>query len=71
MIYHECCAVVIGNGEIKLWDASASSWVNSKQFDGYGTLCAVHLFAAPNEMSKFKWGERVITANKWQEIKNR
>jgi hypothetical protein len=69
MIYHECCAVVIDNGEIKLWDGSSSSWINSKQFNGYGTLRALRLFAAPNEMTKFKWGEHIITANKWQEIK--
>ncbi len=69
LIYHECCAIVIDNGEIKLWDASSSCWINPKQFSGYGTLRALRLFAEPTKIAIFKWGEHVITANLWQEIK--
>ena len=70
LIYHECCAVVVDNTELKLWDASSSCWINPKQFGGYGAVRALRLFVAPTEtMAIFKWGEHLINANVWQEFK--
>ena len=68
LIYHECCAVMCGHNEIKLWDASAGCWINPIQFNGYGTLRALRLFAAQEKQVIFKWGEHIITANRWKEI---
>lgn len=69
LIYHEGCAVVTGNGEIKIWDASSAWWINPKQFGGYGSLLAVRLFAEPNDSNGFQWGDNFIVANEWQKIK--
>ncbi len=68
MIYHEGCAVALGEGnEIKLRDASAGWWINPKQLEGYGSLQAVRLFAPPN-LINFKWGEHTIEPHKWQKL---
>jgi hypothetical protein len=69
MIYHEGCAVVMGNHEIKIWDASAGWWINPKQFGGYGGLRALRVFTTPDDSTIFHWGDHRIIANKWQEIK--
>jgi hypothetical protein len=33
LIYHEACAVQTCPNEIRIWDPSAASWANPKQFD--------------------------------------
>ncbi len=70
LIYHEGCAIVADNNEIKIWDASAAWWINPKQFGGYGSLLAVRLFAAPDDPDGFQWGDNFIAANEWQKIKS-
>ncbi|MCA1658913.1 MAG: hypothetical protein LC627_06425, partial [Verrucomicrobiaceae bacterium] len=57
LIYHEGCAVVADANELKLWDATASWWVNPKQFGGYGAVLAMRLFDATRTPSPaFSWG---------------
>jgi hypothetical protein len=68
LIYHEGCAVLVRDNEIKLWDASAGWWVNPKQFGGYGGLLALRLHAPQTAPADFKWGAHLITANQWQKI---
>lgn len=66
LIYHEGCAVAVGENEIKLWDATATWWVNPKQFGGYAGLLAVRVFTdAPNE---FTWGQHSIPPNLWHKV---
>ena len=69
LIYHEGCAVLVGDGEIKLWDASAGWWINPTQNGGYGSLMAVRVFdsSATNDR-EFRWGARTIPANAWAEL---
>jgi|SRR5215213_7555262 len=67
LIYHEGCAIAVGKGEIKVWDASAGWWVDPKTGDGYGSLVAIRL-SAINAPTSFVWGDRRITANHWQKI---
>jgi hypothetical protein len=68
-IYHEACAVVTGGDEIRVWDPTASWWVNPKQFGGYGGLLALRILdpagAAP---AALKWGSHGITPNRWHQI---
>lgn len=78
LIYHEGCAVLVGNGkgnssgssgEIKVWDASAGWWVDPKSGDGYGSLLAIRLTATGADASrKFKWGTHLMTANAWEKM---
>ncbi len=69
LIYHEGCAVVARDNEIKLWDSSAGWWVNPKQAGGYGGLLALRVWAAQGEhAAHFKWGAHRIAPNHWQEI---
>jgi hypothetical protein len=69
VIYHEGCAVVGADGDLKLWDASAGWWVNHRQTSGYGALLAVRVFDA--EGRSFNWGEHRIAANEWNRVETR
>jgi hypothetical protein len=69
LIYHEGCAVVVRDKEIKLWDPSAGWWINPKQFGGYGSLLVLRVFAPHIDSSTdFNWGTHRIAANQWQKI---
>lgn len=69
LIYHEGCAVVARNNEIKVWDPTASWWMNPKQFGGYGGVLALRIFASGSESSNaFNWGAQRILPNRWQRI---
>lgn len=69
LIYHEGCAVAVRGDEIKIWDSTASWWVNPKQFGGYGGVLAVRVFASePPASNNFSWGAHHIRPNEWQKI---
>jgi hypothetical protein len=69
LIYHEGCAVVVRENEIRLWDPSAGWWVNPKQFGGYGGLLALRVFAPQvNAPIELVWGTQHIIPNQWQKI---
>lgn len=67
VVYHEGCAVVTGGDEIKIWDATASWWVNPRQLGGYGGVLALRVFvdAAP---AAFLWDTHRITPNEWHRV---
>jgi hypothetical protein len=67
LIYHEGCAVVVRDREIKLWDPTASWWVNPKQFGGYGAVLLARIFDTHSSES-FKWGTHTIRPNRWEKI---
>lgn len=69
-MYHEVCAVETGAGEIKIWDPTASSWVNPKQNGGYGSIHALRLIKNPTCDGIFVWGDRQIVSNEWQVIQS-
>ena len=66
LIYHEGCAVLVGGGEIRLWDASAGWWVNPRQFNGYAALVSMRVLAPGT--AGFRWGDREVAANLWQQV---
>ena len=68
LIYHEGAAVVAGDNEIKIWDASAGWWINPRQLGGYGSLRALRLFSGQADAPEFVWGEHKIAPNQWQQI---
>ncbi|HEX8475933.1 MAG TPA: hypothetical protein VF666_18045 [Pyrinomonadaceae bacterium] len=69
LIYHEGCAVVVRDNEIKVWDATATWWINAKQFGGYGGVLAIRVIdsqsAAPGAL---QWGAHRIVPNQWQKL---
>ena len=69
-IYHEGNALLVGEDEVKLWDASAGWWINPRQAGGYGSLIAVRVFADGQwgGGDGFRWGEHRITPNEWHHI---
>ncbi len=69
LIYHEGCAVAVSNTEIKLWDATATWWINPKQFGGYAGLLAARIFDPQADGSAvYTWGKHQLLPNKWQKI---
>jgi len=69
LIYHEGCAVAVGDHEIKLWDATATWWINPKQFGGYAGLLAARVFD-PEALTPavFTWGAHRVPANAWHKV---
>jgi hypothetical protein len=67
LIYHEGCAVAVHGNEIKVWDSTATWWVNPKQFGGYAGLVALRIFD-PGSSESFTWGKHVLPANTWTKI---
>jgi hypothetical protein len=67
LIYHEGNAVLVGNREVKLWDASAGSWINPRQSGGYGSLVAVRIFCEGDLDigDTLRWGDHSISINEW------
>ena len=69
-IYHEGTALLFGEDEVKLWDASAGHWIAPRQAGGYGSLLAVRIFAEGQwgGGDGFRWGERRLKPGVWNEI---
>ncbi|HEY0457676.1 MAG TPA: hypothetical protein VGC97_00915 [Pyrinomonadaceae bacterium] len=69
LIYHEGCAIEIADRTIKVWDASAGWWLDSKPANGYGALLAIRLsgFNLPPG-ANMTWGEHTLKACEWEEI---
>ncbi|HEY8563419.1 MAG TPA: hypothetical protein VIL74_23775 [Pyrinomonadaceae bacterium] len=69
LIYHEGNAIDIGDRKIKVWDASAGWWVDSKPANGYGAVLAIRLSGLNLSAGEsFHWGEQTIKACEWKEI---
>ena len=66
VIYHEGCAVVVRESEIKLWDSSAGWWIDPKTTNGYGSIRALRV-AAPENMS-LRWDVHEIPSGVWTEL---
>jgi hypothetical protein len=62
--------LLVGQDAVKVWDGSAGSWVNPLQAGGYGSVVAMRIFAEPAVVPDdgFRWGERRILANVWNQL---
>jgi hypothetical protein len=70
-IYHEAAALLVRDGEVKIWDGSAGSWVNPRQAaSGYGSVVSIRIHADPEFVTQrgFAWGERLLTPNAWNQV---
>jgi hypothetical protein len=69
-IYHEGNAVLIGEDKVKLWDGSASCWINPVQTGGYGSLSSLRITAPPAWMgpAALLWGTMRVTLNDWNHV---
>jgi hypothetical protein len=69
LIYHEGCAIITANKELKTWDASAGWWVDPKAKDGYGSLLAVRLSSIiPPAETHFRWGDHTLPMDQWTKL---
>jgi hypothetical protein len=64
-IYHEGNALLVGQDEVKLWDASAGWWLNPRQSGGYGSLAAVRIFTE-GWTKPLCWGDHAVMPDEWQ-----
>lgn len=72
-IYHEGNALLVGAGEVKLWDGSAATWLNANQTSGYGSVIAVRLKSPSSQdnLSHVTWGHHRLHFNEWQDLSSR
>lgn len=69
LIYHEGCAILLPNKEIKMWDASAGWWIDSKSQNGYGSLIAVRLSSlSPITETHLSWGDHLLPVYQWTKL---
>ncbi|MEG3164821.1 hypothetical protein U1701_09465 [Sphingomonas sp. PB2P19] len=65
-IYHEGNAVLVGDGQVKLWDGSAGWWINVRGTGGYGSLAAVRIETGAEQVPDgLMWGDRRLATNEW------
>ena len=69
LVYHEGCAVVKGEDEVRIWDPTAGWWVTPKQFAGYGEVLAVRFVTSSRASSPLTWGPHTLSPNRWQRLK--
>jgi hypothetical protein len=69
VIYHEACALVSGEGEVRLFDPSAGWWVNPRQAGGYGGLLAARIFDGEGRI--WRWGEHSLRGDEWTKVAER
>jgi hypothetical protein len=70
-IYHEATALLVDDGEVKIWDGSAGSWIDPRRSSGgYGNVVALRVFADPPARRRegFAWGDRRIQPNLWNQF---
>lgn len=65
VIYHEGCAVLLPDGTVRLWDASAAWWLDSTQTAGYGSLAALRIWTRGAVVEPMQWGAHCIPADEW------
>ena len=70
LIYHEANALLMGDGEIRIWDSSAGWWLNERQGAGYGSVAAVRIIADPEVYGSrnLKWGGSSLEPNSWNRL---
>jgi hypothetical protein len=69
LVYHEGSAVVVGDSEIRIWDATAGWWADARQVTGYSGVLAVRVVAPERDRPPhFVWGTHRIPANRWQAL---
>jgi hypothetical protein len=72
LVYHEACAVVFNESEIRIWDPTSEWWVNPKQLGGYGGVRALRIITPPGHRSltKLLWHTYHIEPNQWQRLES-
>src|SRR5215207_1054944 len=72
LVYHEACAVEMPGGAIRVWDPTASWWINPKHISGYGGARAVRVLQPEaGEGAFFLWGDHKIPVNQWHALEYR
>jgi hypothetical protein len=64
LIYHEGCALSVGNGGVKVWDASAGWWADPGTNHGYGATVAIRV-SADLDSGDLSWGNHRILPGEW------
>ncbi len=69
LTYHEACAVVTRDNEIRIWDPSDGCWLDPEQPGGYGGVLALRLTVAFSDPGDWwRWGPYPVPGNQWHVI---
>lgn len=66
--YHEACAVLGDEGNIRIWDSTDNVWISRRATDGYGAVVAIRIPALEHDFSSLSWEGQRIEPNVWQEL---
>ncbi len=70
-IYHEATALLLDGRDLRLWDASAATWIDARQSHaGYGSVISLRIIVDPDpaDLADIHWGGRAIVPNVWNQF---
>jgi len=65
MVYHEACAVIIQENQLKVWDPTDAYWISPSQIIGYAATVAARFDLKNNHFGILKWDNVTIHPNIW------
>lgn len=66
LVYHEACAVIVQESQVKVWDPTDSCWISPSKAVGYGaTVAACFHLQGPSLSMLISWEDIVIYPNVW------
>ena len=68
LVYHEACAVITRNSEMRIWDPTASWWINPRHVSGYSGALALRVIVESKADVPFRWGAHQVFPNEWQPL---
>jgi hypothetical protein len=69
LVYHEACAVVVRDNQIRIWDPTASWWVEPRQREGYSAVLATRILSPQTNLPHhFDWDGNRLIPNQWQPL---
>jgi len=71
LVYHEVCAVIVPTNELRVWDPTASWWINPRHVSGYSGALALRLIVDSGADAPLRWEPHLIFANEWQPLQYR
>lgn len=64
IVYHETCALYLGNSKIQIWDPTDCSWLVPQNVGSYGAVVAVRVWTE-GPMTGLSWEGRDIGYRRW------
>ena len=64
LVYHEACAVIT-DGQVRVWNPTATSWASPEHVRGYGSIAAVRIGGPTPTGQTLTWGTLRLPLGEW------